>query len=47
MMISADLACTSSPCLNEATCENVNGGFRCHCLPGWSGSLCEESKPDY
>ncbi|XP_076100545.1 protein jagged-2-like [Mytilus galloprovincialis] len=38
-----DLACTSSPCLNEATCENVNGGFRCHCLPGWSGSLCEEN----
>ena len=25
-------------CANEATCENLNGGFRCSCAAGFSGN---------
>lgn len=41
---SAVLSCWSSPCHNGASCTNINGGFICSCLPGWTGSLCEASK---
>ncbi|XP_034292514.2 zonadhesin [Pantherophis guttatus] len=38
-----DNACLSSPCQNEGTCEVTPGGFRCLCLEGYIGSLCEDS----
>lgn len=40
---SADNACLSSPCQNEGTCQVTPGGFRCLCLEGYIGSLCEDS----
>nr|XP_034302889.1 hyalin-like [Crassostrea gigas] len=35
------ISCSSSPCLNAATCTNTLGGFKCACAPGWTGSVCE------
>ncbi len=34
-------ACASQPCMNGGTCMKDNGGFRCVCPPGYSGSQCE------
>lgn len=28
-------------CLNGGTCENIAGGFICHCPPGYYGDLCD------
>jgi len=28
---------TFSPCYNNATCEDLIAGYRCHCLPGYNG----------
>jgi hypothetical protein len=36
-----DDPCASQPCMNQGTCIRENGGFRCACPPGYSGSLCE------
>lgn len=33
--------CASEPCFNGATCKDEVDGFRCECLPGWTGSRCE------
>jgi hypothetical protein len=33
--------CASQPCMNQGTCTRENGGFRCVCPPGYSGSRCE------
>ncbi|XP_058036266.1 zonadhesin [Ahaetulla prasina] len=38
-----DNACLSSPCQNEGRCQVTPGGFRCLCLEGYVGSLCEDS----
>ena len=35
--------CLSSPCKNGATCVNEVGDFRCHCLPGFDGKLCDNN----
>ncbi|XP_048776989.2 sushi, von Willebrand factor type A, EGF and pentraxin domain-containing protein 1-like isoform X2 [Ostrea edulis] len=35
------ISCSSSPCLNGATCTNTLGGYRCWCTPGWTGSTCQ------
>ena len=33
--------CVSSPCQNGGSCHNhVGGGFRCSCLPGFTGDIC-------
>ena len=40
LLISGD-PCASQPCLNQGTCMRENGGFRCVCPPGYSGSRCE------
>jgi len=29
---------TFSPCYNNATCEDLIAGYRCHCLPGYNDS---------
>ncbi|XP_013410370.1 sushi, von Willebrand factor type A, EGF and pentraxin domain-containing protein 1 [Lingula anatina] len=33
--------CSSSPCLNGATCENKIGGYQCHCPGGYTGTKCD------
>ncbi|XP_023234733.1 sushi, von Willebrand factor type A, EGF and pentraxin domain-containing protein 1-like [Centruroides sculpturatus] len=33
--------CFSVPCLNGATCEALDFGFLCHCVPGYTGIYCE------
>ncbi len=33
--------CASQPCMNQGTCMRDNGGYRCVCPPGYSGSRCE------
>jgi hypothetical protein len=34
----------NNPCVNGATCINVNGSFRCECLPGYIGPTCFEGE---
>lgn len=36
--------CASTPCMNDATCLNGPGMFRCACMPGWLSSLVAGSK---
>lgn len=39
--------CQSAPCQNEGVCvpnSNVQGGYECQCLAGWTGVNC--SQPD-
>ncbi|XP_022095362.1 uncharacterized protein LOC110981781 [Acanthaster planci] len=38
--------CASNPCLNSATCLDVNGGFICICSTGFSGIICDISDPN-
>lgn len=33
--------CKSSPCNNNAACENTIGSYVCKCLPGYEGKHCE------
>jgi hypothetical protein len=40
MRLSGD-PCLSQPCMNQGSCVRDNGGFRCVCPPGYSGSRCE------
>ena len=30
--------CSLNLCRNNATCEDLVGDFRCHCLPGFTGN---------
>uniref|UniRef100_A0A8C8RLK6 Crumbs cell polarity complex component 2 n=1 Tax=Pelusios castaneus TaxID=367368 RepID=A0A8C8RLK6_9SAUR len=32
--------CTSNPCLNGGTCEDLFNSFRCACSAGWEGPRC-------
>jgi hypothetical protein len=36
-------ACSTSPCLNGATCQVSNNGasYTCTCSPGYSGTNCQ------
>ncbi|XP_072024882.1 uncharacterized protein [Amphiura filiformis] len=34
--------CLSNPCLNGATCEDRVGSYTCTCVPGWTGSNCDQ-----
>ena len=36
--------CKSHPCQNGAACMDQLNSFRCNCLPGFKGTLCETSK---
>ena len=33
--------CRSKPCLNGGTCTNSPNAFKCTCVPGFNGSICE------
>ena len=35
--------CNPSPCKNLGTCINDPTGFKCKCLPSWTGKFCEEN----
>ena len=32
--------CVSSPCMNNATCEDQVRGYDCHCQSGYNGTIC-------
>lgn len=36
--------CASDPCRNGATCVVENTGYRCSCIPGFSGKDCDLSE---
>ena len=36
--------CTTSPCQNGATCNNLETGFECDCAYGYEGDRCETGK---
>ncbi|MCP3668383.1 MAG: calcium-binding EGF-like domain-containing protein [Gammaproteobacteria bacterium] len=35
--------CLSSPCKNEAKCNDLIDEYSCSCLPGFTGNDCESS----
>ncbi|CAH1272550.1 NOTCH2 [Branchiostoma lanceolatum] len=34
--------CLSSPCRNNATCTNLENSYSCACVPGFTGTDCDE-----
>ena len=36
--------CSTSPCLNNGTCTNMEGDFNCSCTAGWTGDLCQTGR---
>ena len=36
--------CESSPCLNGASCIDLDNGYRCQCIEGWQGDTCHQGK---
>ncbi|XP_078661735.1 uncharacterized protein LOC144905815 [Branchiostoma floridae x Branchiostoma belcheri] len=34
--------CSSDPCQNGAVCQDGGNSFTCQCVPGYTGTLCEE-----
>ena len=38
--------CESSPCLHKASCEDLPGGYVCHCLVGFTGPDCATDVDD-
>ena len=35
--------CASDTCVN-GDCQEINGGYECHCEEGWIGDHCEIGK---
>ncbi|NP_001161532.1 FAT tumor suppressor-like protein [Saccoglossus kowalevskii] len=38
-------ACLSSPCVNGATCLDIDGTFQCNCMMNWFGDRCQFTSP--
>ena len=38
--------CKPDPCKFGACMGTGPGEFRCHCLPGYTGTLCDEGKTE-
>ena len=38
--------CGSAPCLNEGTCEDLVGSFKCYCQEGFEGLQCQHNIDD-
>ena len=36
--------CASNPCSNDDSCTDVVNGYKCNCLPGYTGVNCETGK---
>ena len=36
--------CSSNPCLNLATCNNLVDYYNCSCADGWTGEICDTGK---
>ncbi|XP_072330818.1 vitamin K-dependent protein C-like isoform X1 [Scyliorhinus torazame] len=36
--------CAPDPCTNNATCQDLIGGYRCHCAEGFDGHRCQYGK---
>lgn len=34
--------CSSEPCLNSGTCEDLINGYHCYCIDGFAGISCEQ-----
>ena len=41
LVFTAKLYCTSSPCENGGTCEEIENNYKCQCRPGYMGYNCE------
>ena len=41
LIISDINECDSSPCRNEAICNNLLNAYSCTCPPGYTGTNCE------
>ena len=39
--------CLLDPCLNNGTCVNTLGSFKCLCESGYEGPFCQTSKYSY
>ena len=37
-----DECALKAPCLNNATCTNTPGSYKCECLAGFAGKNCED-----
>ncbi|KAH0624563.1 hypothetical protein JD844_032174 [Phrynosoma platyrhinos] len=44
MLVDLPNQCSPSPCYKDGTvsCEDLKGGYLCHCKPGWQGDRCEK-----
>ena len=36
--------CSSNPCKNAGTCDDLINGYLCNCSVGWSGDRCTYGK---
>lgn len=39
--------CRMIRCQNNATCQNLDGSYRCVCRDGFEGEYCEKGKEDF
>ena len=44
MITESDDSCSSNPCKNNARCEQLETGYKCVCVYGYSGEMCETGK---
>ncbi|CAG5134720.1 unnamed protein product, partial [Candidula unifasciata] len=33
--------CSSHPCVHAQSCQSSPGQFTCHCMPGFTGAVCD------